>query len=112
MPFEFRQNGDQGVLTLEGDMTIDQAGELRSLLLESMEKVDRIMIDAAGVEEIDLACFQVFLSAYRFFGENGKNFFLSPESVGTFQQAAARACPTGEEAGGLGLKTECLMEKD
>lgn len=112
MPFQFKQSGKKGVLTVEGDLTIAQAGELKNLLLASMEKVDQITVKAVDVSEVDLACFQVLCSAHRFFDANKKKISLFPETAETFRQEVKRSCFSKKEACGLELNTECLLGED
>lgn len=112
MPFQYKKSGKKGVLTLEGDLTIAQAGELKDLLLESMEKVDQVTIKALDLSEVDLACFQVLCSAHRFFDANKKKISLFPETAEAFRQVVKRSCFSTKEACGMKLNTECFLEED
>ena len=61
-----------GRMTLEGDLTIQSIGELRTGLLEAMEAVDALVIDMGMVTGIDMACLQLFCSAHRTYVREGK----------------------------------------
>ena len=111
MPFQFKQKGKTGELTMEGSLTIEQAGEFRTLLLESLEKVNKLTLKAVDVDLVDVACFQVLCSAHRLFDEKGKTICLPKKTGDAFRQVVKNASFTRVKACGLDPKTDCLWEE-
>ncbi|MFA5354393.1 MAG: STAS domain-containing protein [Thermodesulfovibrionales bacterium] len=57
--------GSVGLITLEGKITIQAAGELKATLLKALSATDRIYIKGDTVSEADISCLQVLCSAHR-----------------------------------------------
>ncbi|MFA5073267.1 MAG: STAS domain-containing protein [Nitrospirota bacterium] len=55
----------KGILTLSGTMTVCDAENLKATLLKALKTADQIVLDCNKLEEVDLACIQVFCSAHR-----------------------------------------------
>jgi anti-anti-sigma regulatory factor len=54
-----------GILSLEGEMTLPKAGEFKASLKEALGAADHIVIDLRRVSELDLSCLQLLCSAHR-----------------------------------------------
>jgi anti-anti-sigma regulatory factor len=63
---------------------------VKSALVESLKGAERIEVDLASVEEVDLSCLQLFCSAHRTSGGLGKSFSIGGVS-GAFDRAARDA---------------------
>ncbi len=63
--FTKKSSGNAGVLFLEGDLTINNAGKLKSALQSALDKVATVEIKFSKVTEIDLSCLQLLCSAHR-----------------------------------------------
>ncbi len=59
------QKGDVKVLQLRGDLTVQHACELRSILLASLEEAECIELDLSSIREVDTSCLQLFCAANR-----------------------------------------------
>jgi anti-anti-sigma regulatory factor len=79
------------ILHLSGELMIDYAARLRSILIDSLRKADRIEIDVSSVTGIDISCLQLFCAAHK--TSAGMNKFLGfldgPSSV--LKQTARQA---------------------
>lgn len=64
MHHEFIRDGNVGTLRITGDMDIESAQELKTVLLESLAGVDRLLLDMTGVSSIHLSCVQLLCSAH------------------------------------------------
>ncbi len=84
-------NPDALVLTVEGAMTVQYAGELRDHLLAAFEKAPRIMADLRGVTEIDVAGLQLLCSAHRSSVAANKTFTITHEPGSVVWEAAGAA---------------------
>ena len=111
MTFQFERSGKKGILTLTGSLTIDRADELRSILLESRNKVQQMVVKLKDVSAVDLTCFQVLCSAHRLFVAEKKRLSLSPESDEVFQEMMQRSGFTRIKACGQDLNSECFWER-
>ena len=78
------------IIRFTGDLTISRAHEVKLALFESLEGAERIEVDLSSVEEVDLACLQLFCSAHRTSGKLGKSFSIGGAS-GMFDKAARDA---------------------
>ncbi len=56
---------DTTILRLSGELMIDYAARLRSILFDSLRRADRVEIDISSVTGIDISCLQLFCSAHK-----------------------------------------------
>jgi len=85
--FAVRGYGGVGVLALNPDAVVDNARDLQSALLFSLEKFECLKLDMSGVEEMDLSFLQVLRSAHKTFESRGKileSMAAPPETVSRF----------------------------
>jgi anti-anti-sigma factor len=68
---------DAGILIVNGEMTIQNAGEIRSALLEAFAGVEVLSLDMTDVTEIDLAGLQLLCAAHRTSTTDKKSFSIS-----------------------------------
>lgn len=71
-------------VTLDGDLTIYEASELKSELDKYLNKCKAMTINLAAVSEIDTACFQVLLMAKRECLKQDKPFTMNSHSPAVF----------------------------
>ena len=65
MSTTFTKTGDSGVLTLEGELTLPYAEELKKALLRAILDTDDVSIAFGNVQDVDLSCLQLLCSAHR-----------------------------------------------
>lgn len=63
--FKVEKEGAVGILTLEGDQTIQYSNELRTALLKSFDSVHHVVLDVERVTSLDLSCLQLICSAHK-----------------------------------------------
>ena len=68
---------DARILTVKGEMTIQNASEIRSALLEAFADVEVLSLDMAEVTEIDLTGLQLLCAAHRTATTDKKSFCIS-----------------------------------
>ncbi len=93
MDIEAKGQGRQGALAITGAVTVQRAGELKSLLADALARTDRVAIDLSQVTDVDLCGLQLLCSARRTATQSRKSLAL----VGPKPDALRRAA---EEAGG------------
>jgi len=60
-----QQSDERKILTLEGDLTIIHAAELKKILLEAIENSPHVDLNIDKVADVDLSCLQLLCSAHR-----------------------------------------------
>lgn len=65
MVVRFEQTDGKGVITLEGEITLPHAEELRSALIKAIIDSDEVAVVMENLEDIDLSCLQLLCSAHR-----------------------------------------------
>jgi len=65
MNIHAEQPGAVGALALEGELTIGRAGELRTALINALDKVTHLQLNFEKVTDIDLSCLQLICSAHK-----------------------------------------------
>jgi anti-anti-sigma regulatory factor len=90
--FSLEGSADTKKLVAEGRLTIQDAARLKELLIEAYDSTGSLLVDLAGTESVDLACFQVFCSAHRSFLKSRKSIGITkllPEEVKRNLEAVA-----------------------
>lgn len=108
MSIKFEISGKTIVLTLTDDLTIEQAQELKTTLLECKDKGNQVGVKLDKVTGIDLACLQVLCSAHRTFDSENKVLSLCAEGSEAFRQSVQRSGFVGSRACDLNPGTACL----
>ncbi len=111
MSIIFEQTGNQGDLTLDGDLTLSQAGELRTLLIKALINADRVVLDFGSVTDIDLSALQLLCSAHRSAVRLNKQLIFSGEWPGLFKQAVNDAGYARFAGCHLDCENSCLWVK-
>ncbi len=61
----FKQSGNKGFVTLEGDLTLPHAEALKGIFIKALLETDEVSIAMENVQNVDLSCLQLFCSANR-----------------------------------------------
>jgi anti-anti-sigma regulatory factor len=104
MSVVFTRTGNKGVVTVDGDATLQQAEELRRVLIKALVDADEVSLDMDKVEKVDLSCLQLLCSAHRSATRFKKKFAFS----GCPPQALREAV----EASGFSRVTGCRLDCD
>jgi ABC-type transporter Mla MlaB component len=65
MGFTYQEANNQGILMLDGDLTLSQAEELRMFLIKAIINVDELVLELGDVNDVDLTCLQLLCSVHR-----------------------------------------------
>ncbi len=76
-------NGRDTILHLSGELLIDYAARLKSILVDALSISDRVEIDISSVTAVDVSCLQLFCAAHRTSTDTHKvmEFIDAPSSV-------------------------------
>jgi anti-anti-sigma regulatory factor len=77
-------------LAFDGGLTIAQADAIHAALLDALQNHSAVVIDCAGVEEIDLTFLQLLISASRTALAANKSFHFSSPPTGLLADAISR----------------------
>ncbi|MBM4146412.1 MAG: STAS domain-containing protein [Nitrospira sp.] len=77
MNLEVDDSKREGLLTIDGELTIQRSAEFRNALISALDKVDILKIHFNNVTGFDLANLQIFLSANRTAMKNNRKLSIS-----------------------------------
>ena len=98
-----REGSGPGHLALKGEMTIQHAASLKTMLLKAAED-GGLALDCSSVTEIDVAGLQLLCSAHRTFTKWGKGFSLAGEKPAPFKQTVRES--------GYAREKGCSLDRD
>jgi ABC-type transporter Mla MlaB component len=76
MNCSFKQAKETATLFISGPMTIEDAAQLKTTLVDALAASFLIEIDLSATDTIDLSCLQVLCSAHRAAVHAGKKLFV------------------------------------
>jgi anti-anti-sigma regulatory factor len=100
----FTRSGNKGIVTLDGDVTLPQAEELRRVLIKALVDADEVCLDMEKVRKVDLSCLQLLCSAHR----SATRFTKKLAFRGSLPQALRDAV----ESTGFSRVTGCKLDCD
>lgn len=65
MSATLKLSGYKGVITLDGDLTLSHAEELKGTFIKALADADDISIVFSNVQDVDLSCLQLLCSLHR-----------------------------------------------
>lgn len=63
--FQIEDSGKYGELTLEGEICIQRANELKTALIRALDSFDDVVLNIERVTDVDISCLQLLCSAHR-----------------------------------------------
>ena len=110
MEFMATPSTNEGTLSLKGDITLLQAGQLKALLVRALEASEQVTIDTETVTDIDLSCLQLICSAHRSAVDRGRRWVLNPRRSEAFTARVRQAGLTNSLACNCTLESDCLWK--
>jgi anti-anti-sigma factor len=83
--------GNEGTLSLAGDLTMSEAKETKNVLLEAIGAVDTLLLDLQKIESVDASFIQLLCAAHRECFLSEKSIFLRDEVSETMERLLERA---------------------
>ncbi len=83
--------GERMTLALQGELGIQQAGELHQNLSQALEQTQWLELDLGKAREVGLCCLQLLCAAHRSARRLGKRLTLAPGISADFERAVVRA---------------------
>lgn len=88
---EFKMNGNMGLLTVDGSLSINQSEEIRSVLLDAMMQADNVELRFGNVTDVDLTFLQLLCSANETYKRENKVFKVTGRIPECFNKAVEDA---------------------
>jgi len=89
--YELDGAGTEGVLTLSGEWTIENASELKAAFLEAIDRFEELSLDLSGVERADLTLLQTVCAAQVELAGKGKELKASGSISAAVEELAQNA---------------------
>jgi anti-anti-sigma factor len=93
---------------VEGDLTVQQASELKACLLEALNRARLVRIDLSGVEDMDLTCLQLLCSAHKTALATEKKLVLENDGRERFGPLFSSAGFPRSKGCAMDVDTSCL----
>ena len=103
-----KEGGEVGVVKLEGDITVQQADELKQCLMQALGSVAKVYVDSSKASCIDLSCLQLLCAAHRAATRMEKSFQLAEPVTGQFRCLADTAGFTRHTGCRLDITKTCI----
>ncbi len=95
-------------LTINGDLTIQNASALQGILLSSIQDTEALVLNIENITGADLSCLQMFYSAYATADKSDKCFRLSGNCPEVFKEAARDAGYLSDAGCGFNCDAGCI----
>ena len=88
MAFGLGKTSKEGILVVEGALTVSRIAEVRDELLKAFKSSAKVVLDLRAVTEIDLSALQLCCSAHKTAMKTKKVFELMDSSTGVAKNTA------------------------
>lgn len=107
-----RGKGKVGVLRMDGELTMQNAGEFKEALMRSLEKTKEVVLDLEKVTKVDLSFLQLLCSAHRTSVKLKKSLMIGSNCPDIIKRSVEDAGFSRHEGCHLGKDKSCLWSKD
>jgi len=91
LKIDVTKEGARGVVEVEGELTVQAAGEFREAMINALQTFDEVYVNVEKVTTVDVTCFQILCSAHRTAVRSKKSLVCSGELPEEFRKAAMEA---------------------
>ncbi len=88
MAFGLGKTSKEGILVVEGALTVSRIAEVRDELFKAFKSSVKVVLDLRAVTEIDLSALQLCCSAHKTATRTKKSFELIDSSTGVVKNTA------------------------
>ncbi len=86
--FKSERTEDKTILTINGELTIQNAAALQGALIESLEGTEHLVLNFENVTEVDISCLQLLCSAHSTIIKLNRSFTINSSCPEAFKKAA------------------------
>lgn len=108
MEFKLITEGDESILSLNGELTLLHAAQFKIELMKALDLSRKVIIDTEELTEIDMACLQLLCSAHQSAGAMKKELSLVPQHSETFYRTIEQAGLSAGSLCGREMTGNCL----
>ncbi len=91
MAITLKRSGEEAILTLSGDVTLENADEMRSALIKALIDNGSVSLAFDSLTRVDLSCLQLLCSAHRSAARMNKRLAFSGTWPELFKQCVEDA---------------------
>ncbi len=106
--FSIKEDGEIKVLTINGELTIQNANALKGVLLSTLQDTETLILNIENITGADLSCLQMLYSAYKAGEQSDKRFRLSGNCPEVFKETARDAGYFSDDGCGLHCDKGCI----
>lgn len=77
---ELEMKNDKAIVRLNDEVTIENAADLKMILIKAFDEADQIMLDVSNLSATDITCLQLICSANKTAAELDKQLTLTGHS--------------------------------
>jgi anti-anti-sigma regulatory factor len=113
--FKAEESGNNTILTISGELTIQNASALQGIFIRSLESSSNLTVNLEGVTDLDLSFLQMLCSLHRTSTDLKKNLALTGRYPEIFRDAVKSAGYSRRSGCGSNNNKNCLwaeMNKD
>jgi anti-anti-sigma regulatory factor len=74
-----KKSGEEGILTIKGDLTINYVKEMKNELLNVFSRFKHVKIIFNNIDRVDFSCIQLLCSAHKSAHQNNKTIVLAAD---------------------------------
>jgi ABC-type transporter Mla MlaB component len=100
------------ILHFSGELLIDYADQLKSILMDSLKKAKHIEVDVSSVTEADVSCLQLLCSAHRTSKRENKVFGLGDNASDSFKKSVRQAGYARPNGCVLDTSKQCMWKEE
>lgn len=110
MSATLKQSGNKAVITLEGELTLPFAEELKGIFIKALMHADEVFIVFQNVQDVDLSCLQLLCAAHRSAVRLKKHVTFSEGPTTVMKKAVETAGFAHLKGCTLGSEKSCLWK--
>ncbi len=85
--YKVEESDEKKILSINGELTIQNAADLKKILIESLEDTSHLTLNIENVTEIDMSCLQLLCSAHKTTINTDKGLSIHGSPSAIFQEA-------------------------
>jgi ABC-type transporter Mla MlaB component len=111
MSIKLNKSVKNNTVRFAGNLTIENAAELNTLLMESLNRMDYLHLAFANVTEVDISFLQLLCSLHRTAIKEKKNLVLDDQRPEPLRQAVLAAGFVRQEGCVLSVQQTCIWKE-
>ncbi len=111
MEIKLAESNVNNSVKLEGSLTVERAAELKSVLVESLSRMDRLHLVFENVTEVDISFLQLLCAAHHTAARKKKKLTLDGHRPELLRSAVAEAGFVRQEGCAIDVREICIWKE-